>query len=105
MLYQRYANPKELMRAYIKRGRFGEFVDKIINSHNQRKREEAEKEEEHKWWTMYVHSMSDKSFEMWKREVLERSAKNEPENYSMTNEQVEATKQEAKGILKKISLK
>ena len=103
MLYQRYANPKELMRAYIKRGRFGEFVDNIINSHNQRKREEAEKEEEHKWWTMYVHSMSDKSFEMWKRELIQRSKENDPNTYSMTNEQIEATRQRVRGILKKAS--
>lgn len=93
------------MKTYIKRGRFGEFVDNIINSHNQQKREEAEKEEEHKWWTMYVHSMSDKSFLEWKRELMQRSKENAPETYSMTNEQVEATKQDVKGILKKISLK
>lgn len=91
------------MRTYIKRGRFGEFVENIINAENKRRKEEAEKEEEHKWWTLYVHSMSDKSFEKWKREVIEHSKENEPESYSMTNEQVEATKQDAKGILKRIS--
>ncbi len=105
LLHSRYASPMDFMHLYIEQGRFGEFVSEIIELDFKRKREEAEKEEEHKWWTMYVHSMSDKSFEMWKREVLERSVKKEPETYSMTDEQVEATKQEAKGILKKISLK
>lgn len=88
------------MRTYIKRGRFGEFVENIINAENERKRKEAEKEEEHKWWTMYVHSMSDKSFIEWKKELMEQK---KPESYSMTNEQVEATKQDAKGILQRIS--
>lgn len=90
------------MQSYIKRGRFGEFVENIINADYERKREEAEKEEEHKWWTLYVHSMSDKSFTEWKKEVICNSKK-EPETYSMTNEQVEAEKQHVKGILKKIS--
>lgn len=90
------------MRSYIKRGRFGEFVENIINAEYERKREEAEKEEEHKWWTLYVHSMSDKSFIEWKKEVIGNSKK-EPETYSMTNEQVEAEKQHAREILKKIS--
>ena len=88
------------MRTYIKRGRFGEFVENIINAENKRRKEEAEKEEEHKWWTMYIHSMSDKSFVDWKKEMMEQK---NPESYSMTNEQVEAEKQHAMEILKKIS--
>lgn len=88
------------MQAYIKRGRFGEFVENIISAENERKQKEAEKEEEHKLWTLYIHSMSDKSFIEWKKGLMEQK---EPESYSMTNEQVEATKQDAKGILKRIS--
>lgn len=105
LLHSRYASPMEFMRLYIEQGRFGEFVSEILELDSKRKQEEEEKEEEHRWWTMYVHSMSDKSFEMWKKEVMERSKENAPENYSMTNEQVDATKQDVKGILKKISLK
>ena len=88
------------MRTYIKHGRFGEFVDNIINAENKRRKEEAEKENEHKLWTMYIHSMSDKSFIDWKKGLMEQK---EPESYSMTNEQVEAEKQHAMEILKKIS--
>ena len=105
LLYSRYANPKELMRTYIKRGRFGEFVENIISAENKRRKEEAEKENEHKLWTMYIHSMSDKSFIDWKKGLIERSKENEPESYSMTNEQVEATIKDTKGILQRISPK
>lgn len=102
MLYRRYANPKELMQAYIKRGRFGEFVENIIDAENKRRREEAEKEEEHKLWTMYIHSMSDKSFIDWKKELFSPKQK-KPDTYSMTDEQVDATLANSRGILKSFS--
>lgn len=88
------------MRTYIKRGRFGEFVENIVSAENKRRKEEAEKEEEHKLWTMYIHSMSDKSFIEWKKGLMEQK---QPESYSMTNEQVAAQIEDSKGILKKIS--
>ena len=50
-----------------------EFVDNVINKENQRRQEEVEKENEHKLWTMYVHSMTDKSFNDWKAQVLQSS--------------------------------
>ena len=55
---------------YIKRGRFGEFVDECIESEFRRKQEEEEKEDEQKLWLMYVHCRTDKSFKDWKAEVL-----------------------------------
>lgn len=70
MLYSRYASPKELMNTYIKRGRFGEFVTNIIKAENNRRKEQAEKEEEQKLWSMYIHSGARKSFIDWKAEVL-----------------------------------
>lgn len=76
-------------------------MENIIISHNKRKQEEAEKENDDRLWLAYVHSMSKKPFTEWKKEVLEGSK--EPESYSMTNEQVADTIQDVKGILKKIS--
>ena len=70
MLYSRYANPKELICAYIKRGRFGEFVENILALEEQRKREEAKKEDERMLWEMYLHSMTNESFRDWKKRVL-----------------------------------
>lgn len=60
---------------YIKRGRFGEFVTNILHQEAERRQEEAEKENERKLWMMYVHSMSGKSFDEWKREVVKPANK------------------------------
>lgn len=69
MLYTRYANPKELISIYVKRRRFGEFVDNVIS----KRQEEKNKENEQKLWQLYVHSMTDKSFNDWKAQVLQSS--------------------------------
>lgn len=70
LLYSRYSNPMEFMRLYIDQGRFGEFVTEIITQENKRRKEQAEKEDDERLWTAYVHSYSDKSFIEWKSELL-----------------------------------
>ena len=65
----------DLIKTYIRRGRFGEWVTSFIESENQRKQDETEKEENWKLWTMYIHSMSDLSFIEWKKQIL-KSANN-----------------------------
>ena len=69
LLYHRYASPMDLLSFYIRRGRFGEFVRNIIEADYQRRKEEAEKDNEWKLWTMYIHSMYEGSFQEWKNEV------------------------------------
>lgn len=61
------------MRTYIKRGRFGEFVDNIISLEYERKKEEAEKEDNRMMWELYVHSATNESFLDWKKRVLSDS--------------------------------
>ena len=73
LLYSKYASPIEFMNLYINNGQFGEFVENIISKENQRRQEEAEKDNEQKLWTLYVHSMTDKSFNDWKAQVLHSS--------------------------------
>lgn len=102
LLFSRYASPLELMRLYIDQGRFGEFVSEIIELDNKRKQEEARKEEDDKLWTAYLLSMSDQPFGEWKNGLKQRK---EPVSYSMTDGQVDIVKQQARGILKKISPK
>ena len=104
LLFSRYASPMDFMRMYIEQGRFGEFVDQIINLENERKREEAEKEDDNKLWIAYVHSMSDMPFKEWK-EGLWKKQKEQPATLSMTDEQVEETKQQSRGILRRFSPK
>lgn len=82
------------MRMYIKRGRFGEFVKNILLQEDKRKKEEAEKENEQKLWMIYVHSMSNKSFNDWKNEVVE------PEN--KTGGDLDMTVQDQEEILNKL---
>lgn len=100
LLYSRYASPFEFMERYIRQGRFGEFVSEIVYMAFQRKKEEAEKRNDDRMWSLYIHSMSNRTFEEWKKEL---ETKQEPKNYSMTNEEIGKVKQQAKGILEKIS--
>lgn len=73
MLYARYSNPMELMRTYIRRGRFGEFVQGFLQAEHDRRKAEADRDEEWHWWTAYIHSYSDLSFGEWKRKILGQS--------------------------------
>lgn len=60
----------DLMSSYINRGRFGEFVSSFLEAEYERRKEEAEKDDEWKLWVMYIHSMADESFIDWKKRVL-----------------------------------
>lgn len=100
LLYTRYSNPLEFMRLYIENGRFGEFVENIISIDNKRKIEEAEAENEKKFWDMYIHSFSDKSFNDWKAEVIKNSNnKKQPESLSMSSDQVDDVIEKSRSIL------
>ena len=91
------------MDVYIKQGRFGEFVTNIVQMEQDRRKKEAEKEDDNKLWTAYLLSgAKGQTFTEWKAGLTQKQEQ-EPESYAMTDEQVEAEKQHAKGILKKIS--
>ncbi len=102
LMYSRYASPDQFMGTYIEQGRLGEFVSFIIGEDNKRRKEAAQKEEEDKLWLAYIHSMTDQSFHDWKSKsgLME---KQEPVSYTMTDRQVDAVKQQARGILHKFS--
>lgn len=100
LLYSRYASPWEFMRLYIEQGRFGEFVSEILAMDAKRKQEAAKEKDDDRLWAAYIRSMSDKSFNDWKKELFTQK---KPEDYSMTDEQVADAKEQARGILKKIS--
>ncbi|MBQ9740415.1 MAG: hypothetical protein IJV91_05685 [Kiritimatiellae bacterium] len=63
----------DLMKSYINRGRFGEFVEGFLKAETDRRKEEDEKDEHWRYWIAYVHSYSDKSFEDWKKELTGRA--------------------------------
>ena len=70
LLYSRYANPMDLMNMYINRGRFGEFVTSVLEAEYERRKEQAEKDDDLKLWLMYIHSAAEDSFNDWKKRVL-----------------------------------
>ena len=100
LLFSGYASPLDLINTYIENGRFGEFVENIIESENKRRKEAFEKEEDNKLWQAYIHSYSDKNFADWKKGLVEN---NKPQDLSMDDAQVSKTIEQARGILKRIS--
>lgn len=74
LLYSRYASPSEFMGLYIEQGRFGEFVSKIVNLENKRKKEEVEAESDRMLWDAYIRSGSDKTFGEYKESLLQPRA-------------------------------
>ena len=77
LLYQRYSNPLDLMNMYVNRGRFGEFVESVIDAENQRLKDEAEKDDNWKLWTMYVNllanGLAEGSFQQWREKVVKNT--------------------------------
>lgn len=105
LLFSRYASPLDFMKLYIEQGRFGEFVEGIIGLENKRRKEADKKENDDKLWQAYIHSMSDKSFIEWKKELKQtnKESNNQPATLSMTNERVADVKGQVRGILKNFS--
>lgn len=92
MLYARYSNPMNLVDQYIKQRRFGKFVQSFAEMEYERKKQEAEKEQEWMLWVAYVHSYSDKSFSDWKKTVMkpERTTHRRGSDVDMTDKEAQA---------------
>ena len=110
MLYSRYSNPLELMRIYIDQGEFGLFVENIIDMENKRRKELHDKEEEDKLFNMYIHSMSDKSYMEWKREVLLKASYgnikdiDKSKSLSMSSADVDNQLKKARNVLERFNM-
>lgn len=72
MLCRAYSSPMEIMRSWIRRGRFGEFVTGFLQAEQKRLERERDKDEDLMLWIAYVHSATDKSFSAWKSEILQK---------------------------------
>ena len=88
LLYSRYSNPMDLMYHYMDQGRFGEFVTNIIELEQERKQEEIKKLEEQKLWSLYIHSMSEDSFNTWKKKVLQPAKPGHTRDEDMTDKDI-----------------
>ncbi len=74
MLYRAYSNPLDLMNMYINQGRFGKFVTGFLESEYERRKEEADKDNEWKLWMMYINSYSDVPFGEWKKSIQKNAS-------------------------------
>ena len=92
MLYRAYSNPLDLMNLYINQGRFGKFVTGFLEAEYERRKTEAEKDEEWKLWVMYIHTYSDKSFADWKRDALKTASDTRKKNrdYELNDDGIQA---------------
>lgn len=69
LLWRSYGSPMDLMNSYINRGRFGEFVKGFLEAEYERRKAEAEKDNESKLWAAFVHSESNETFDEWRKRV------------------------------------
>lgn len=73
MLYSRYSNPMDLLKRYINQRRFGAFVADFLKAEYERRKQEAEKEDEMKMWIAYVHSYSEQCYNDWKKQIFKKA--------------------------------
>lgn len=82
----------DLVGRYIKQRRFGKFVRAFIEEEHERKKKEAEKDQEWMLWVAYVHSYSDKSFSDWKKTIMksESTTRKRGSDASLTDRDVQS---------------
>lgn len=74
LLYARYSSPMDLVKRYISQGRFGTFVNGFIEAEYERRKQEAERDNEWKLWMAYIHSYSEKTYDEWKKQIFQTSS-------------------------------
>ena len=92
MLYRAYSNPLDLMNMYINQGRFGKFVTGFLESENEKRNAEAEKDYNWKLWMMYINSAAEVSFGEWKKEIEKNASdkKHKTKDDDLTNDGIQS---------------
>lgn len=62
----------------------------IIDQENERLRKEAEKEENWKLWTLFLHSSSGESYNDWKKRILKTGAPKRSTDENLTDAGIKA---------------
>ena len=70
-MFQRYANPLMLIDRMLLMGRFREFVDEFIETHN-------EEQEDKTLWEFYLHRVYDQSFKDFRDSIATHKQSNVP---------------------------
>lgn len=87
LLYQRYASPFSFMDGMIQTGRFSEFVDEFIKTHNKEKEDKLD-------WEFFLHKVYDMTFKDFKEQIKVNS-----ETQNMTAKTIETTINDSLNIL------
>lgn len=98
MLYRAYSNPLDLMNLYINQGRFGKFVTGFLEAEYEKRKEEAEKDNDWKLWMLFIHSESEMTFNEWKQNAIKQSTTNKRK----ANKDDELTDDGIKSIVNKL---
>ena len=89
-LYRAYSCPMDLMNRYINDGRFGTFVKGFLTAEYNRKKEQAERDEEMMLWIAYVYSESNMTFTQWKEQLVKpASTTRKKRDADLTNDGIE----------------
>jgi hypothetical protein len=96
MLYRAYSNPMDLIGVYINQGRFGTFVEGFLQAEYDKRKAEAEKDQEFMLWIAYVHSGSQDTFNDWRNKVCK------PVSTTTGGRDVDMTESDMENILKKL---
>lgn len=97
LLYSRYASPFEFMSLYIEQGRFGEFVAELYEMFVEREKNKVEKEKDDRLWSLYIRSLSEKSFTDWKADL--HNTRENSVDMTVTSEDVNTSVRKSQDIL------
>lgn len=86
----------DLISRYINHGRFGAFVEGFLQSEADRRKAEAEREQEMMLWIAYVHSYSKDTFNDWRKKVCK------PDSITATGSDADMTEKDMENILSKL---
>lgn len=90
------------MRLYINDGRFGELVKDIFAAEEKRRMDEAIKENDRKWWELYLRSNTEKTFIEWRRGMEQTARENARPGAKIGKRDIDMTDQDLDTLLKRL---
>ena len=88
-LYKRYACPFDFINSAFRLGKLEESLLNVIKQND-----------EDKLWQLYLHSMKEKSYEDWKKEIMKPE-----ESKALTDAEITTQVQKANNLLTSFSMK
>jgi hypothetical protein len=85
---------------YIDSGQFDELVSNILTQEYERRKEEAEKENDRKLWDLYLRSDTTLSYNDWRAEIMKKAKSHAGSTTGKRDEDM--TDQDIDNLLKKL---